>query len=429
MDRLTWHNGDHVRIYVDLRVREPSSQQAGIVRWIHDERAIQQSAASVRASTYAPGDLSLTVQSRLTGNGERMTRMAPANGTEFVDSLMDHNAKVAGEIGSAIRAAASKPRKQRWAALVALLGTAIAVTCTAQSERFPRKPVRIVTSVTGGSQDLTARVIAPLLAESLGQPVIVDNRGAYLSMELVAKAPPDGYTLLMASASLWLVQFLMSEVLWNVEKDFAPITLAVNSPDVVVVHPSLPVKSLQELIAWAKARPGELNYSTGQAGSSSHIAGEMFKWMTGTKIQRIAFKGGGPAMFSLLAGEVQVMFPNAATALPYVKSGRIRPLAVTSARPSALFPGLVTANDAGLPGFEAGAILAIFAPAKTPQTIITRLNQEIVRILNRADVKQRLLDSSGAEVVAGSPAELAAAIKADVAITGKLIKEVGILSD
>lgn len=304
----------------------------------------------------------------------------------------------------------------------------ILVANVAFAQNYPNKPVRIVTTITGGSQDLTARFIAPGLAESLGQPVIVDNRGGLTSMEMVAKAAPDGYTLLLASGSLWLLQYLRSSVPWDPVRDFAPITLAVTLPNIIAVHPALPVKSVRELIAWAKARPGELNYSSGQAGSSSHLAGELFKSVAGVNILHIPYKGGGPAMLALISGESQVSFPNAGSASAFSQSGKLRALAVASARPSALFPGLPSAADAGLPGYETGATLAIFAPARTPGTIIKRLNQEIVRILNRADVKQRLLDS-GAEVVAGSPAELAATMKSDAAITGKLIKDVGIRVD
>ena len=198
-------------------------------------------------------------------------------------------------------------------------------------QNYPNKPIRIVTNVTGGSLDLTARLIAPKLAERLGQQVIVDNRGGIISMELVAKAPADGYTLLLAGGSLWISQFLRDNVAWDVVRDYSPIALLVTTPNIIVVHPSLPVRSVKELIALAKARPGELNYSTGQAGASSHLAGELFKAMAGVDIVRVAYKGQGPAMLALITGEAQVSFPNAASAAPYMKSGRIRGLAVTTA--------------------------------------------------------------------------------------------------
>ncbi len=305
---------------------------------------------------------------------------------------------------------------------------ALAVVSSAYAQSYPNKPIRILTTITGGSQDLTARFIGPPLAESLGQPVIVDNRGGLLSMELAARATPDGHTLLLASASLWLLRYLQARVAWDPVKDFAPVTLAVTLPNIIAVHPALPVKSVSDLIARARAQPGELNYSSGQTGSSSHLAGEMFNSLTKTKLTRIAYKGGGPAMLSVLSGEAQVSFPNAGSAAPYAQSGRIRALAVASTRPSTLFPGLVSAADAGLPGFETGAMLAILAPAKTPSAIVARLNQEIVKILNRGDVKQRLLQS-GVEVVAGTPQALAAVIESDSAVTGKLIREAGIRVD
>ena len=296
---------------------------------------------------------------------------------------------------------------------------------SASGQNYPTKPVRIVTTVTGGSQDLTARLIAPKLAERLGQQVIVDNRGGIISMELVAKAPADGYTLLLASASLWTSQFLRDDVPWDVMRNYSPIALLVTSPNILVVHPSLPVRSVKALIALAKAKAGELNYSSGQSGASSHIAGELFKAMAGVNIVRVAYKGQGPAMLSLITGEAQLSFPNAASATPFMKSGKVRALAVTSAQPSALAPGLPTVAASGLPGYESKAMLGMFAPARTPAPIIDRLNLEIGRVLNSADVKQRLFDS-GAEVVASSAAELTAAIKSEMATTGKLIKDVGI---
>ena len=293
----------------------------------------------------------------------------------------------------------------------------------AGAQPYPSKPVRIVTTVTGGSQDLTARLIAPKLGERLGQQVIVDNRGGLISMELVAKAPGDGYTLLLASAALWTSQFLRDDVAWNPTRDYAPVSLLVTSPNVLVVHPSLPVRTVKDLVALAKARKGDLNYSSGQSGASSHIAGELFKSMTGTDIVRVAYKGQGPAMLALITGETQVSFPNAAAAGPFMKSGKVRALAVTASKPSALAPGLPTVAASGLPGYESKAILAMFAPAKTPPAIVSQLNAEIVRSLNDADVKQRLFDS-GAEVVASSPAELAAEVKSDMAISGKLLKTI-----
>jgi len=326
---------------------------------------------------------------------------------------------------AALTAFLALPPSRSAALTGAILSVLVGIAGVAFAQGYPVKPVRIVTTVTGGSQDLTARLIAPKLAERLGQQVIVDNRGGIASMELVAKAPADGYTLLLASASLWTSQFLRDDVPWDAMRDYSPIALLVTSPNILVVHPSLPVRSVKELIALSKAKAGELNYSSGQSGASSHIAGELFKAMAGVSIVRVAYKGQGPAMLALITGETQVSFPNAASAGPFMKSGKLRALAVTSAQPSALAPGLPTLAASGLPGYESKAILGLFAPARTPAPIIDQLNLEVGRALNNADVKQRLFDS-GAEVVASSPAELTAAMKSEMATTGKLIKDVGI---
>jgi tripartite-type tricarboxylate transporter receptor subunit TctC len=211
-------------------------------------------------------------------------------------------------------------------------------------------------------------------------------------------------------------------------KDFAPITTAVTLPNVIAVHPSLPVKTVRDLVALARARPGQLNYSSGQVGSSSHLAGEYFNLLARTRMVRVPYKGAGPAMIALLTGEAQVSFPNTASALPYVAQNKLKALAVASARPSALVPGLPTAAASGLPGYESKAILGIFAPARTPEALVQRLNQEIVRVLHDPEVKRRLFDA-GAEVVAGSPAELAEEMKTDTALTGKLITSAGIRAD
>lgn len=299
---------------------------------------------------------------------------------------------------------------------------------TTPAQNYPAKPIRIVTQFTGGSLDLAARLIAPKLTERLGQQIIIDNRGGVTSMELVAKSPADGYTLLVASGSLWTLQFMRENVAWDAVRDYAPISLLVTSPNILVIHPSLPVRSVKALIALAKARPAELNYSTGQSGASAHLAGELFQSMAGIKLQRIAYKGQGPAMLALITGEAQLSFPNAASAAPFIKAGRIIGLAVTTTQPSALAPGLPTVAESGLPGYESKAIVGIFAPAKTPAAIIDQLHQEIVRALNNIEVKQRVFDS-GSEAVAGSPVELAAAMKYEMTTTGKLIKDLGIRAE
>ena len=304
---------------------------------------------------------------------------------------------------------------------VSLIGCT--ATLVSAQETFPSRVIRILTPATGGGSDVLARMIAPALTESLGQQVIVDNRGS-LATELAAKAAPDGYTLLIDGSPLWL-QPLFRKVGWNPVTDFAALTMAVSSPSMLVVHPSVPVKTLRELIALAKARPGEINYAAGSIGATPHLAGEQFKVMAGVNVVRVPYKGTGPGMIGLMGGEVEFMFPGAASAWNYVKQKRLKALAVCSLKPSALFPVLVTMSDSGLPGYESVSPQGVVVPAKTPAAIVARLHQELVKALNRAETKQRL-GELGIEVVANAPEEFAASMKNDTARTAKLIKDAGI---
>jgi len=294
----------------------------------------------------------------------------------------------------------------------------------AYGQNYPNKLIRIVTSSPGSNNDWGARLIAQEITKTLGQSVIVENRGG-LGVEQVAKAPPDGYTLLFYGNTVWLLPFLRDNVPYDPVRDFSTITLAVTSPIVIVVHPALPVKSLRELIALAKARPGELNYAAGTIGASPHLATELFKAMAGINLVRVPYKGTGPSVIALVGGEVHLMFSGLGSVAPHLKSGRLRALAVATARPSALVPDLPTVAAAGVPGYEAASIIGMFAPARTPAAIISLLHQEIARALNRAEVKELFLNS-GAEVVGSTPEEFAATIKADMARLGKVIKDAGI---
>ncbi|HEV8517733.1 MAG TPA: tripartite tricarboxylate transporter substrate binding protein [Burkholderiales bacterium] len=292
-------------------------------------------------------------------------------------------------------------------------------------QNYPVRTIRIVTSEPGGSTDFLARLIAQGISSRLGKQVIVDNRGGgMLAAEFVSRAPPDGYTLLLSGTSLWLSPF-MRDTLYDPLKSFSPITLAGNSPNVLVTHPSLPVRSLKELIALAKARPGELNYGSGSTGSPSHLAAELFKAMAGVNIVRIPYKGTGPAVNALVGGQVQLMFVSPTSVAPHVKAGRLRGLAVTAAQPSALAPGLPTVSGAGLTGYESTSSFGVLAPAYTPAAIINWLNQEIVQVLTGAEAKERLF-SAGVEPVGNSADAFAALIKSDMAKWGKLIKAAGI---
>ncbi len=295
------------------------------------------------------------------------------------------------------------------------------------AQDYPNKPIRIVTSEAGGGNDVQARLVAQGLASALGEQVIVENRpSGVIPGEVVSKAAPNGYTLLLYNNTLWIGPLLQNTP-YDMARDFAPITSVTRAPNVLVVNSTLPVKSLAELVALAKAKPGELNYGSSGTGGSNHLAAELFRFMTGVNIVRINYKGAGPALTALLAGELQLMFPTAGAVTPHFKAGRVRALAVTSAEPTALFPGVPTVA-AVLPGYESISIYGIFAPAKTPRTIIDKLNQEIVRFLNRTEVKEKFF-IAGMEAVGSSPEQFAATVKSEMARMGKGIKEAGIRTE
>jgi tripartite-type tricarboxylate transporter receptor subunit TctC len=297
---------------------------------------------------------------------------------------------------------------------------------TAQS--FPYKPVRIVVPGTGGGTDLMARLIAHELSVPLAQQVIVENRPTgVIPAETVSRAQADGYTLLMSGSGMWLAPLVQSKVPYDPVKDFSPVTLAVSQPNVLVVHPAV-ATSVKELIAAAKAKPGALNYASGSAGSANHVAAELFKAKAGVNIVRVNYKGIAAMVPALMSGEVQVLFGSAAAVIPQAKTGKIRALAVTSAKPSALLPDLPTVAASGLPGYESTSVYGIFAPAKTPRAVIARLNKDIVGVLSRADVRDKLI-SMGAEAAGSTPEQLAAAVKTDMTVVGKVIKDAGIQAE
>ncbi len=298
------------------------------------------------------------------------------------------------------------------------------------AQNFPSKPVRVVTAESGGAADLITRLVAQGIGGSLGQPVIVDNRGgsAVIPVEMVAKSAPDGHTVLLYSGGLWTLPMLRPSISWDAIRDFAPVTLVARSPNVLVVHPSLPVSSVRDLIALAKARPGQLNYAEGTTGAMPHLAAELLKAMAGVDIVRVPYKGTALALNDLIGGQVQLMFATAGGVAAQVKSGRLKALAVTSAEPSTLLPGLTTVAASGLPGYEAGTIFGVFAPAGTAGPVVTRLNQEIVQVLNRGEVKEKLF-SIGVEAVGSAPAQLVSAIKTEVSKWGKVIRDAGIRAE
>lgn len=315
-----------------------------------------------------------------------------------------------------------------YAAGIFVLCDMAAVAAGADGQDYPYKPIRIVTSEVGGGTDFAARVIAQALSGVIGQQVVVENRpGTIIPARVVAKASPDGYTLLLNGSSLLFLPFMMDKLPYDTVKDFAPVTLAHKSPNVLVLHPAVPVTSVRELIELARAKRGEVNYASSGSGSSVHMAAELFKSMAGVDIVRIVYRGSGPAIIGLMSGETFLMFATPGSAAPHVKAGRLKALAVTSAQPSALFPGLPTvASD--LPGYESVSTNGVLAPAGTPPTVIKRLNQEIVRILQSPEVKAKFFNA-GSETIGSSPQEFAATIKSEMTKWGKVIRDANIRAE
>ena len=313
----------------------------------------------------------------------------------------------------------------RRAALFAVLaGAGIAA-----AQNYPAKPVRMLTAEVGGGSDFAARLVAQGLSAALGQQVVVENRaGGGVIAEAAARAPADGYNLLCYGSTIWLLPFLREQVSFDPQRDFAPVIWLASAPNLLVVHPSLPVKSVRDLIALAKAHPGELNYSTGPAGTTLHLSAELFKAMAKTDIVHVPYKGVSLALNDLIAGRVQLMFPTPGSVTQHVQIGRLRALAVTSAHPSSLLPGLPTIAATGLPGYESISVFAIFAPAKTPAAIIQRLNQETQAVLKTAETRARFLNA-GVEPVGGPPEQLAALMKSEMAKWGKVIRDAGLRAE
>jgi tripartite-type tricarboxylate transporter receptor subunit TctC len=305
-----------------------------------------------------------------------------------------------------------------------LAGTS-AVAGAASAQEYPNRPVRFVTAAIGGGIDFTARILAHGLTERLKQQIVVDNRGGTsIAEQTVAKGNPDGYTLLVHNNTVW-VSPLLGPVPYEHEKELAPITLLSRSPNILTVHPSLQVNTVRELVDRARAAPGEINYASGPVGASNHLAAELFNALAGVKLVRIGYKGGGPALNDVLAGQVKVMFATTGSVSGHVKSGKLKGLAVTSAEPSPLAPGLPTVAASGVPGYTAEAIYGFWAPAKTPPAVITLLHREAVAVLNTPEVKQRFFNG-GVETVGTTPKEFATAIRSEATRLDAVIKKAGL---
>jgi len=310
-----------------------------------------------------------------------------------------------------------------------LLIAALAGAAGATAQNYPARPVRlIVPSSPGGGTDISARIIAPRLSEYLGQQVVVENRpgaGTMIGGEVVARSAPDGYTLLMGISTLAINPAIYRKVPYDALRDFAPVSQAVALPNVLVAHPSLPVKTVKELVAFARARPGQINFASAGLGTSPHLSMELFLSMTGLKMVHVPYKGSGPGVTDLVAGHVPLMMPNMLSALPHIKSGRLRALGVTSAKRASRASDIPTIAEAGVPGYEAVQWYGVLAPAGTPRPVITRLHAEVVRVLQQPDIRERFL-SDGAEAVGSSPEEFAAFIRAETAKWAKVIKDAGL---
>lgn len=300
--------------------------------------------------------------------------------------------------------------------------------CVAQSQPYPTRPIRLVVPYPpGGGTDIIARIVGQRLIESLGQQIIVDNRGGAggtIGTDIVAKSVPDGYTILMAPTSHVINPSIYSKLPYDTVKDFVPITFAVSATILLVVHPSVPAKSVKELIALAKARPGQLNFGSAGNGTVFHLAAELFKRQAGIDMVHVPFKGGGPTIANLVAGQVSLAFETMLALSPFVKAGRVRALAVASAKRSSVMPELPTIAELGFPAIVAENWYGVYAPAGTSKAIISRLNTEIVKILRTQEVKERF-QGLGTEVVASTPEELAEYIRTEIEKWSKTAKEAG----
>jgi tripartite-type tricarboxylate transporter receptor subunit TctC len=313
------------------------------------------------------------------------------------------------------------------------IGVLALVCCGAAfSQNYPSKAVRmIVPFPPGGGTDFTARLIGQKLSETWSQPVVIENRpgaSTIIGSEIVVRSAPDGYTLLMGSTNHTINPSLIAKLPYDTIKDFTPITVALTSSYVLVVHPSLPAKSVKELIALARTRKGEINYSSSGTSGPQHLAGELFKMMAKVDLVHVPYKGGGPAVTALVGGHVQMQFATPPSALPHVTQGRLRPLAVSSAKRSESFPELPTIAEAALPGYEAVTWWGLLGPARLPREIVTKIHADVVKVVQMPDVRERLL-REGVTAAATSPEQFQAMIDRDIVLHGKIVKAANIKID
>ncbi len=316
--------------------------------------------------------------------------------------------------------------KMQCVLLAALCAAAAAVQA---ADNYPLRPIRMIVAYPpGGGTDQVGRVMAEQLSQTLGQQVVVDNRGGAtgnIGTELAARALPDGHTLLMGNVAPNAVNVsLFKKLSFDPVKDFSPVSLVAITPNILVAHPSVPAKTTKELVALAKAKPGALNFPSAGVGSSSHLAGELLKSLAGIDMVHVPFKGGGPALVATISGEVQIMFATLPAAMPHVKSGKVRPVAVTTSKRSQAMPELPTIAESGIKGYEAATWYGLLAPARTPKPVIDRLHGDTVKIL--AGPARQRLEAQGFEPDGGTPSAFAAYIKAEIAKWAKVIRDAGI---
>ncbi len=303
---------------------------------------------------------------------------------------------------------------------------------SAFAQSYPTKPIRMIVAYPpGGGTDIVGRMMAQKMSENFAQTVVIDNRGGAagsIGSEIAAKSAPDGYTILMGNVAPNAINVsLYAKLGYDPVRDFEPVSLVASTPNILVVHPTLAVKTVSDLIALAKAKPGTLNYPSAGLGSSSHLAGELLDSIAGVKMVHIPYKGGGPALTDLLGGQMQLMFATMPAAMPHVRSGKLRAVAVTSAKRSQAMPELPTIGET-LKGYEASTWYGVLAPARTPRPIVTKLHGEIVKILGVAETRDKLL-LQGFEPVGGTPAKFGAYIKSEIEKWGKVVKAAGIRAE
>jgi tripartite-type tricarboxylate transporter receptor subunit TctC len=315
---------------------------------------------------------------------------------------------------------------------VSLLLLGVVFACAAHAQTYPAKPIRFVSPYPpGGANDILARIISQKLSESLGQQIVIENRGGAtgnIGAEYVAKAAPDGYTILMGQASNLTINVSLMKMPYDPVKDLAPVTLVATTPNLLVVHPSLPVRTVKDLVVLAKSKPGSINYASSGSGSAGHLAGELFKRVAHIEMVHIPYKGAAPALTDVVAGQAQLYFTSPISAQPFVKGGRLRMVAVTSLHRSPSMPDIPTVAESGFPDFDVVSWWGVLTPVAVSKEIITKLHSEIVRVLALPETKAKFADQ-GADVASNTPEQFAAYIKSEIAKWGKLIKELGVKSE